>query len=398
MEVASKQNRVASGRGQTAKRGNTGVRYSMSNAEPGAADGRSGVLAIAALLTTLLTVSALLVLFDVDRSVALRFYDAERGWPVGEEALWRWLYHYGTVPGLALTLAALAGVAVSYRSRWVRQWRRELLIIFLTAVIGGGVLVNALFKPYWGRPRPRQVTLAGGEFDYRAFYRPGTPGMGQSFPCGHCTMGFLFVSLAVFRRRAPVLAFAGTVFGLAYGSLLGVARIAQGAHFVTDVLWSFGIMSLVAAGLAYLILPDPGRLRFEESRVARRLITAGAVLAVGVIVAAFLTRRPFFETHTETVPLDDSVSKIELVVDGMLESRQVRFDEGEALRVRLQAKGFGWSTARVSFGIDRRLQGEVLTILLHAKRNGYFSEFTQQLTVNAPRRYENRLSIRSTQP
>ena len=374
------------------------MQHSMSDTGSGPVAGRSGVLVIAALLTSLLIVSVILVLFDVDRSVALRFYDAERGWPVGEEGLWRWLYHYGTVPGLALTLAALAGFAVSFRNRWVRRWRRELLIIFLTAVIGGGVLVNALFKPYWGRPRPRQVTLAGGAFDYRAFYRPGTPGKGQSFPCGHCTMGFLFVSLAVFRRRAPALAVAGTAFGLVYGSLLGVARIAQGAHFVTDVLWSFGIMSMVAAGLTYLILPDPERLRFGEGRLARRLITAGAALAVVIIVAAFLTRRPFFETHIESMPLDDGVRKIELVVDGLLESRLVRFDDGEGLRVKLQARGFGWSMARVSFEIDRRFRGETLTILLHAKRKGYFSEFDQQLTVNAPRRYENRLSIRTTQP
>jgi hypothetical protein len=211
-------------------------------------------------------------------------------------------------------------------------------------------------------------------------------------------MGFLFVSLAVFRRRAPALAVAGVAFGLAYGSLLGAARIAQGAHFVTDVLWSFGIMSLVAAGLCCLIPPDPERLRFGEGRSARRLVTAGAALAVAVIIVAFLTRRPFFEAYTEAVPLDDSIRRIELVVDGVLESRQVRFGEGEALQVKLQAKGFGWSMARVSFEMDRRTKGEVLTVLLHAKRKGYFSEFNQQLTVNAPRRYENRLSIRSTQP
>ena len=145
------------------------------NEAPAAGGGRRGTLVIGAILAGLALLSALAVLFNVDRSVAGLFYDPQQGWPVGDGRFWQWLYEYGTLPGLALTLAALTGLAVSFRSRWLATWRRELLVVFLTAVIGGGVLVNAFFKPYWGRPRPRQVTLYGGQYDYQPFYRPGTP-------------------------------------------------------------------------------------------------------------------------------------------------------------------------------------------------------------------------------
>ena len=210
-------------------------------------------------------------------------------------------------------------------------------------------------------------------------------------------MGFVFVSLAALRRRAPALALWGTGFGLMYGSLLGLCRIVQGAHFATDVLWSLGILSLVAAGLHYLILPERDRLRIRGGR-QRRLMTAACAVAVAVIVVAFLTRRPLFEVHTETVPLKDGIRKIEIVVDGPLESRRVRFEKSRALRVQVRAQGFGWSLSRVSFGVERRQENGTLSIRVQTEKKGYFSEFNQQLAVTAPERYQNRLSIRSREP
>ncbi|MGD8369245.1 MAG: phosphatase PAP2 family protein [Desulfobacterales bacterium] len=359
---------------------------------------RGGVWVVAALLAALAVVSGLFVLFDVDRTVAAHFFDPGSGWPVGRGPLWLFLYRYGTIPGLVLTLAALIGFGFSYRLRWLRPWRRECLLVFLTAVIGGGVLVNAFFKPYWGRPRPRQVAIYGGEYAFREFYSPGTPGKGQSFPCGHCTMGFVFISLAVLRRRAPAAALAGGGFGVVYGSLLGLGRIVQGAHFATDVLWSFGILALAAAVLHYFILPDTERMEAPVDRRQRRWATAVCAVAAVAIVLAFLTRRPFYETFSETVPVGPAVRRIEVLVEGPMESRQVRFEEAAAMRLAVKAQGFGWSLARVSFGTVRRQKEGTMTVLLQTRRKGYFSEFDQQVTVIVPRRYENRFSIRTTEP
>ena len=359
---------------------------------------RRRVLAVAALAAGLAALSGLAVWLDVDRRVAQRFYDPGQGWPIGEGALWIWLYRYGTVPGLLLTLAALVGFALSFRLRRLRAWRRECLLVFLTAVIGGGLLVNAVFKPYWGRPRPRQVALYGGQYDYREFYRPGIPGQGQSFPCGHCTMGFVFVSALALRRRAPAAALAGTGFGVAYGGLLGLCRIAQGAHFVTDVLWSFGILSLLAAVLHGFLLPAEEWLEVDIDRRRQRLLAAGAVLAAVLVLFAFLTRRPFFETHTKTVAVDAAVTRIELIVEGALESRRVRFEPGALLQLSLQARGFGWVRSRIIFETERRRRGEALMIRIRAKKDGYFSELSQELQVTAPVRIRDGLSIQLENP
>ena len=42
---------------------------------------------------------------------------------------------------------------------------------------------------------------------------------------------------------------------LAYGSLLGTTRIIQGGHFLTDVLWSGGLMCFMVATLQAILLP-----------------------------------------------------------------------------------------------------------------------------------------------
>jgi membrane-associated PAP2 superfamily phosphatase len=43
--------------------------------------------------------------------------------------------------------------------------------------------------------------------------------------------------------------------GLGYGSLVGLARMLQGAHFLSDVLWALGFVYLTALASFYLLRP-----------------------------------------------------------------------------------------------------------------------------------------------
>ena len=64
-------------------------------------------------------------------------------------------------------------------------------------------------------------------------------------------MGFYLMGPYFFlqrRNRFLALVFLGT--GLAAGSLFGAARIIQGKHFLTDVIWAGGMIYLTGAILA----------------------------------------------------------------------------------------------------------------------------------------------------
>jgi lipid A 4'-phosphatase len=251
---------------------------------------------MAATLGCLLLLSWAIVHWDLDRSIAGRFYTPADGWYLGNLQPWKWLYEYGTIPGLVLAIASLiAWIACLLQTRF-HHLQRYFLVIVLTTVIGPGLIVNGILKNCWGRPRPRQVQELGGHWEYRQLYQPGTPGRGESFTCGHCTMGFLFFSLLVFRRKNNWVAAAGAAAGLILGGLLGAARVVQGAHFLSDVLWSLGIVLMTIISLYYLVLQVPGK-RLQKPRPTSRpkqyAITGLLVAAVILMLLAFLMHPPF---------------------------------------------------------------------------------------------------------
>lgn len=197
---------------------------------------------------------------DADLSWTQCFYSpggTRGGWTHARDFPWGPLYDYGEFFGLGLTAAALALFAGSMKGKVGRKYAKPSLVVILTVIIGPGILVNGILKNYWGRPRPADVVQFGGEQEYRKVWPPGIPGNGKSFPCGHCAMAFSVASGAAFFPIYPVAATGALVAGVAYGVVMGIARMAQGGHFPTDVLWSGILVLAVIAGLYYLVFRIP---------------------------------------------------------------------------------------------------------------------------------------------
>jgi lipid A 4'-phosphatase len=189
------------------------------------------------------------IMVDADLRLAQCFYDTgePQRWFLKTAAPWIWLNQYGEYPVWLLAAGAAAVWCGSlYRRAWVRH-RRACALLLLAAALGPGLLVNGILKPLWGRPRPHQVESFGGARPYRDWWQPGNLGGGRSFSSGHAASGYVLVVGAYVvaqRRRRLVLGGA-----LLYGSLVGLARIVTGAHFVSDVLWSGSLMCFTVATL-----------------------------------------------------------------------------------------------------------------------------------------------------
>jgi membrane-associated PAP2 superfamily phosphatase len=191
---------------------------------------------------------------DLDVRIARKFYVAGEGWPVGAEPLWRFLKHYGVIPAWVLAVGALAVWIASFAKTRLRPLRRGAMFLVFVAVLGPGVLVNDVFKEQWGRPRPRDLTEFGGTRDYVEPLVKSPREHGGSFASGHAAMGFyLLAPYFLLRRRSPARAAALLAVGLVYGALVGTARVVQGAHFASDVLWALGIVYFTALAMFYLL-------------------------------------------------------------------------------------------------------------------------------------------------
>lgn len=209
------------------------------------------------LVIPLLLLSAITAVFfrtDIDVRIARHFYVPGEGFPVGAQPLWHWMKHYGMIPPLALAIGALLVFLLSFAVKRLRPGRRVALFLALVMLTGPGLIVNDVFKDHWGRPRPRDLVELGGTREYVPPLVMSPRDHGASFCSGHTAVAaYLFAPYLLFLRRSRAKATAVLAVGITYGSLMGYARIAQGAHFLSDIVWSFGIVYLTAHAVFYAL-------------------------------------------------------------------------------------------------------------------------------------------------
>lgn len=162
------------------------------------------------------------------------------------------VFNYGIYPAWIVTVLALVALFFS------KKWRSPALVWILTLAIGAGFLTHLVLKDHWGRPRPKQVIEFGGSQEFRPFYSPNffhQPEPSKSFPCGHCSMGFVFFAAALIGRRlgSKWIEWSGWILSFGLGILLGTTRIMQGGHFTSDVLMSALILWITALFANWLI-------------------------------------------------------------------------------------------------------------------------------------------------
>ncbi|MEE2716477.1 MAG: phosphatase PAP2 family protein [SAR324 cluster bacterium] len=331
---------------------------------------------------------------DADRRFSAWFWDGTE-WFLAKDLPWTWVYSYGTIPGLLLTIFAfVAWYACLKRPEWHR-WRGYWLVLGLTIVLAAGVIVNGILKEYSGRPRPRQITEFDGPWPYRPVLAAGIPGRGQSFPCGHCTMGFAFVSGVVFWRPFRKFAVGMLVLGLGFGALLSAGRIVQGGHFLSDALTSLTVLLCTLVVLYHFVLPPP-LLESRPVKLTRRFgmqVGGGLLVAIAVMVALFLTRRPFYHSHHREHRLPEGVQS--LLIQSDLASEHVRIDYANhpEIRVVLEARGFARPDSQHYLDIREVRREDQLALEFQVTTTGYFSELGQTLTLSLPVAFRNKTQL-----
>ena len=150
--------------------------------------------------------SVMIRVFDIDRKVSSFGYDTrQQSWPFERAEPWLSYYRYGIYPPMAVGLAGGLVLIVGL----VRQWRRPNnaprrlgfisrngFFLALMLLVGPGLLINGVFKTFWGRPRPIQCTDFGGEMTFLPVGEwASSPFPNSSFPSGHASVAFFLMGI-----------------------------------------------------------------------------------------------------------------------------------------------------------------------------------------------------------
>ncbi len=332
---------------------------------------------------------------DLDIVISSFFY--KNGWIYGEQPIWHLLYHYGIFPGLFLAITSLLFFCLSWFKQSFFHWKLPTAIILLTLLLGPGLLVNVIGKGYWGRPRPRDITVFNGSEPFHRWTQPGIPGKGKSFPSGHPSVGYLFC-VFFFLESKSKRRWLWLSFGIGFGTIMGMARIIQGGHFASDVLWSGGFTFISAALSTYLVSNITSFISFSPmsktystlTNYKRPLILGIAIISSACLITFFLLATPFYKEHTDTLSFTNQ-SKILITTSEKFKKVTISFSETHnMLESKIEFHGFGFPKLKLlSYWKSTSTQNpNILNAYLFVTLKGWTTEKSGVLNIRIPKNTE----------
>jgi lipid A 4'-phosphatase len=229
--------------------------------------------------------------FLIDRVYAP---DAPAGqrFPIGNTQPWHWLNRNDGTFTIILSVILLGLLVLGLTRKKYKALVRYTLFGLTSLILGPGLIVNVIFKEFWGRPRPSQTVLWPNSENPEnlPFYKVWDPaflnGLDKpSFPSGHVSVTVIYIVIFYIFKHPEITAhligefkkfkirlftifkYTGLVLAFPGGLIMGFARMSAGAHHPSDVLWTFGMVLLINRMFYYFIFKIP----FWEEKEMRKI-------------------------------------------------------------------------------------------------------------------------------
>ena len=196
----------------------------------------------------------------LDRGFSDLFYDPSAGFMWGRAPLFSFVRE--AVPTIIMGTYAfflliwIAGLF--FRQSFLGTTTPRIAFLTATLILGPAILVETVLKSYWGRARPNDTVFFGGEASFTPpLWIAQQCAHNCSFVSGHAAIGFWLSAYGFL--LPPAWRLRGVVAGMICGFFIGLVRVVQGAHFLSDVIFAGAFVLLVNVLLARVILR-----RFEK--------------------------------------------------------------------------------------------------------------------------------------
>ena len=117
---------------------------------------------------------------------------------------------------------------------------RDILFLWLTGIFNLGIVVNLFFKNIWGRARPGDILQLGGKENFTPWFQISDACASNcSFVSGDAAVGFSLIAFYFLTKKI-------TFFWLSlfFGFGIGLVRIMEGGHFISDVVMAAMVLYL----------------------------------------------------------------------------------------------------------------------------------------------------------
>jgi len=222
-------------------------------------------------LTLMLALSIIFFLFpNIDITVSGLFFGQDGYFLASEQDWFIYFIRKMILPLLALLVffipIAAALKQYIYGEKILNKPLRDWTFLFSSLVLGTGVIVNSIFKSFWGRARPNDTLVFGGEQPFTI------PWLNVDYCDTNCSfvsgdVSFFTLSLAIlliFNKQS------WNIFAYSAIILISLLRIMEGDHFLSDTIMSFIITYVVIKVLYDLFQLLPEDLNLKRNTKIKR--------------------------------------------------------------------------------------------------------------------------------
>ena len=223
------------------------------------------------ILTIMLALSIIFFLFpNIDITVSGLFFGQDGSFLASEQDWFIYFIRKMILPLLALLVffipIAAAVKQYIYGEKILNKPLRDWTFLFSCLVLGTGVIVNSIFKSFWGRARPNDTLVFGGEQPFTI------PWLNVDYCETNCSfvsgdVSFFTLSLAIlliFNKQT------WNIFAYSTIILISLLRVMEGDHFLSDTIMSFIITYVVIRALYDLFQLLPEDLNLKRKNKLKR--------------------------------------------------------------------------------------------------------------------------------